>query len=192
MSGDDAIAPAANPDPVRELLRLARSEFRRVSGPDSNRESIKIGPPARLQPAGEPILKFSLFFCPIIQNSPAGPDFSGTCRFRRRGRSSGSPGPFLNNNSFGQDTDTDTDTDTAMLMPSRLESGRNPARKPDFLLGGTIVLGHSTRCSVRPGRWRAPNPQKKRMATACTIELRSTHVLAGFMGKHKRTRGYRK
>ena len=40
---------------------------------------------------------------PADRNSrgPAGIEFAGTCRFRERGRSNGSPGPFLKNNSFG-------------------------------------------------------------------------------------------
>ena len=45
-------------------------------------------------------------------------------------------------------------------------------------------------CSART--MTGSESSKKRMATACTIELRSKHVLARFRGKHKRARGYRK
>ena len=62
------------------MLPGRKSGFRAGFRPDSNRESLKIGPPAGRRPAGGPI-----------------------------------------------------------LTASRLESGRNPARKPDFRRGSIIV-----------------------------------------------------
>ncbi len=71
------------------MLQGRKSGFRAGFRPDSNRENIKIGPPADLRPAGVPILRLS-----------------------------------------------------------RLESGRSPARKPDFRPGSSTILRNIKSISI--------------------------------------------